>query len=205
MTPLEKLFNLIKKPWFIGLYVVLIVCSYFFVDKPVAIYFHELNLRTNLQALNVFTALGQVKFYFVLFVLAGLFFRYGIKKSVYEYRAWYLFACVLAANLVGLFLKVTLGRARPDLFFDSQLYGLYWFKFSSMYWSLPSGHALSVTAIAAGLGTLFPRYFYALLVVAILVFLSRVVLCHHYLSDVMAGAYLGLFVVGLLPKNSSTT
>lgn len=196
MTQFEKLFNLIKKPWIISLYLVLVILVYFFADRSVALYFHEVGSGALFSFLKVFTVLGKWSVYVALFFLAGLYFRFVRKNATYEARAWYLLGCVLLCNLIASVIKVCLSRARPDLFIDSHLFGFYWFQFKDLYWSFPSGHAVTIFGLISGLAVLFPRYFYAFFCAGILVALSRVFLYRHYLSDVMVGSYLAVLIVG---------
>lgn len=200
MTQFEQTFHFMKKPWVISIYAILVILSYIFIDKTLAIYFHHFDLRTNIHTLSFLTALGQWIAYVVLFFSAALYFRYVRINSVYEARAWYLLGCVLIANIVCFVLKVSLSRARPDLLFSSNEFGFYWFKFSKFYWSFPSGHTTTVVSLAVGLGVLFPRYFFLILMVALLVAASRVLLYYHYLSDVMTGFYLSLIVAGFFTQ-----
>ena len=123
------------------------------------------------------------------------------KNVVYEQRAWFLLACVVLPNLVGLVLKITVSRSRPDLLFDGDFFGFYWFKFNDLFWSFPSGHSITVAGLAAGLGALFPRYFYVFLGLALLVTSTRVFLYFHYLSDVMIGFYISMLVVGFFTES----
>ncbi|MFI4919856.1 MAG: phosphatase PAP2 family protein [Legionellales bacterium] len=200
MTPFNRTFNLLKNQWAIIGFIVLVVLTYCYLDKPVAIYFHQLDLRKNLKILLLLTTLGRWEIYVALFFMAALYFRYMKKNSIYERNSWYLLACLLLANILNLVLKIGLSRARPDLLFASNLFGFYWFKLNEYYWSFPSGHAVTITALASALGVLIPRYFFVFLGVAVLVALSRVLLYHHYLSDVMTGAYLGLLTVGFFTQ-----
>jgi membrane-associated phospholipid phosphatase len=200
MTQFEKVFYFMKKPWVIIFYAILVILAYYFVDKPIATYFYQLDLGTKMHSLELLTALGKWIAYVILFFIAGLYFRYIQVNTVYEARAWYLLGCVLVANLICLILKVALSRARPDLLFTSNVFGFYWFKLSSNYWSLPSGHTTTVISLASGLGVLFPRYFYAFLIVALLVVASRVLLYFHYLSDVMSAFYISLLTVGFFTE-----
>ncbi len=200
MTSFEYFFGIIKKPWMITTYIILVILTYHFLDKPIAIYFHQLGYRNYASILHILTTLGKSKIYFILFAILGLFFHFVKKNKLYEQRAWFLLACVVLTNLVGLVIKVTLGRARPDLFFDGNYFGFYWFKFNDLFWSFPSGHSITITALAAGLGVLFPRYFYAFLGLALLVIATRVFLYFHYLSDVMSGFYISMLVVGVFSE-----
>src|SRR5580704_2663519 len=140
MTQFERTFNLVKKPWVIALYAVLLGLVFIFVDKPLAMYFHQLDLRACLHVLNYFTEAGKVAVYVILFALMGLYFHYIRVRPEYEAKSWYMLGCVLIANLVCLVIKIVLGRARPELLFSINAFGFYWFKIKASYWSLPSGH-----------------------------------------------------------------
>lgn len=196
MTPFEQMFHVMKKPWVLLLYVTLTVLVYQYADKFIASYFQHYDLRTYGHALHFITALGKSKFYILLFSLLALYFRYIKKNALNEHRTWFLLACVLLANLMGLALKITLGRSRPDLFFDGGMFGFYWFKLDNLYWSFPSGHSITIAALASGLSILFPRYFYVYFGMALLVIMTRVFLYFHFLSDVMVGFYLSVLMVG---------
>lgn len=200
MTQYERLFNLMKKPWCIIIYLVLIVLAYNFLDQRLAIYFQQFDSRTHLYALKYLTEFGKVSIYVILFILLGLFFRYVRQNEVYEARSWYMLGCVLIPNLVCLVIKVILGRARPELWFSIHAFGFYGLKTNSMYWSLPSGHTTTIVGLVSGLGVLFPRHFYLYLIFAFCVIVTRVVLYHHYLSDVMTAFYLSVLVVGIFTQ-----
>jgi undecaprenyl-diphosphatase len=58
--------------------------------------------------------------------------------------------------------------------------------------SFPSGHAAAATAVAASVGLAQPGLAAVVLPIAALVGYSRVRLRVHHLSDVLAGAALGL-------------
>ena len=69
------------------------------------------------------------------------------------------------------------------------MFGFTWHGAHAAYWSFPSGHTITIVALAAAL-TLIERRFLPLYVAAaLLVMASRIVLDQHYLSDVLAGAY----------------
>ncbi|CEG56433.1 phosphatase PAP2 family protein [Legionella fallonii] len=200
MTQCEKMSNSMRNPWCIAIYFILVVLAYLFLDKPLAIYFHQLDLRTHMHVLQYLTEFGKVPIYVVLFTLSVLYFRYVRPNDVYEAKAWYMLGCIVIPNLVCLVIKVILGRARPELWFSIQAFGFYGFKTKALYWSLPSGHTTTIVGLAAGLGVLFPKYFYAYLTLAFFVILTRVLLYHHYLSDVMTAFYLSMLVVGLFTQ-----
>jgi len=198
MTQFERTYNFMKRPWVMAIYIILIILSYNFLDKPIAYFFHAIDFRNNMRILNWLSALGKAAVYVCLFFLAAIYFRYIKKNAINDARAWYLLSCVVVTNIICFILKVIFGRARPDLLFKNDPFGFYWFKLKDVYWSFPSGHSMTVIGLVAGLGVVFPNHFFSLLGVALLVVLSRICLYRHYLSDVMAGFYLSILTVGLL-------
>jgi membrane-associated phospholipid phosphatase len=167
-----------------------------YVDQWVAYYFHRFDFRHNLLPLVWLSHLGSSVLYLAsLFILAVLF-RYVFPNKVRETRCWFLWLCVLIPSSICLILKIIFGRARPDVLFDQQLYGLFGMKLHSSFWSFPSGHSTTIMGLIFGLTVLFPRYFYLLFVTGLVVVSSRVLLTEHYLSDVMVASYLALLEVG---------
>jgi undecaprenyl-diphosphatase len=57
--------------------------------------------------------------------------------------------------------------------------------------SFPSGHAITAFGIAVALGWFYPELFACLLFVAASIAVSRIILGMHFLSDVIAGSFLG--------------
>jgi membrane-associated phospholipid phosphatase len=181
--------------WMLLLLLAFLPISYFFIDKPLAIAIYHGELTSLWPALNVISLLGKSEIYLFLFLALGLYFRYVQEKPLYERRAWYLLGCVALPFFLGLVLKVVLGRARPELLFSQQIFGFYGLQWTQAYWSCPSGHALTATALLYGLSRLSFRWRYVFLLVALLVMATRLLLLRHYLSDVVFGACLAFVSV----------
>jgi len=58
--------------------------------------------------------------------------------------------------------------------------------------SFPSGHTMTSFAIAISIGSFYPQYQPGLLAMAATIALSRIILGMHFLTDVLAGALLGI-------------
>ncbi|WP_051555063.1 phosphatase PAP2 family protein [Legionella fairfieldensis] len=198
MSPFDRLLAIMTKPFTLATYAALVALSWFYLDKPLAYYLYSLNLKANLPLLSGITKLGMGILYLPVFFILAIFFRYIRKEVNWESRAWFLFMCVAVPSLICGFLKLILGRARPSVLFNEQLFGFYGFHMQASYWSFPSGHTTTITGAMLGLGIVFPRYFYTFLLIALSVSLSRVLLTNHYLSDVLVAGYLVLIEVGCL-------
>jgi membrane-associated phospholipid phosphatase len=106
-------------------------------------------------------------------------------------RTGFLFAAIAVPSLFSSIIKRVIGRARPFVGteIDPFLYGqLVW---RADYASMPSGHATTAFAAAIAVGLLWPRLRPLMLIYALMIAVSRVVLDAHYLSDVVAGAFVG--------------
>jgi membrane-associated phospholipid phosphatase len=102
----------------------------------------------------------------------------------------------IVAGLVEYALKYLVGRPRPAA--AGPLFGLELDSF-------PSGHATSVFAVATVLGAVYPRLRWPLYTLAAAIALGRVYLARHYLSDIVAGALIGLVIASLLLRHRSLT
>ena len=114
---------------------------------------------------------------------------------LWRHRSLFLAGSVLGSGLLNLVPKIILGRPRPGIFQEFGDYGFYFFQTTARMWSFPSGHANTVFAAATCIFLLRPRWGWFLFPAATLVALSRAVAGAHFLSDVLAGGYLGFLTV----------
>jgi undecaprenyl-diphosphatase len=61
-------------------------------------------------------------------------------------------------------------------------------------YSFPSGHSITAFAVATSLGIFYPELLICLLTAAVLIAASRIILGMHFLSDVLAGCVIGIFL-----------
>jgi undecaprenyl-diphosphatase len=115
-------------------------------------------------------------------------------------RATFIFAVNAVAGLLGQFVKHLFGRARPSLIDMVGPFHFDMLAFSSRYASFPSGHSLTAFGTALALAYMLPRWRWALLALAALVAISRVIISAHYPSDVLAGAAVGIGTAILLRR-----
>lgn len=95
----------------------------------------------------------------------------------------------------ALWIKEVVGRPRPW-----QVYPAWETVPEGMNRSFPSGHAVVAFALAAALALRWPKVRWLVFGLAAAVAVSRVALGLHWMSDVVAGAVLGVSVVLLLNR-----
>ena len=172
------------------------------IDRPLA-----LALRGHLGAnwegfFKIVTNLGLAELYLIPAGLAWLALTVKARRCLvpaerahWRRLAWrpgFLFLAVAATGLIENAVKIALGRTRPRLLFDGGLYGFHPFSTDWAMNSFPSGHSQAAWAAMTALVILVPRYDLLWLLVAALVATSRVVTTVHFLSDAVAGSWLGL-------------
>jgi len=198
MPYFNRCLAILLKPWMIISFIMLLIFSYVYLDRPIAIYFHQLDLKHALPILYWMTHLGISQLYLVILPVLAILSLWFVHNKYVETRLWFLWFCVLTSGAVGLVLKMILGRARPELLFDQQLYGFYGWHTQKAFFSCPSGHATVLTSMMIGLTILFPKYCYAIVLTGLIVILTRVLLTYHYLSDILFSMYLVCLELGLL-------
>lgn len=181
-----------------------------FFDRPVALFF-KAHVDGLVQSFfKAVTHLGEAQYYLVssgvlTLILVALSFRAAAPQARDRWRrlAWspgFMFLSMAISGLIGNALKVSMGRLRPRYFLDENLYGVSPFNHVWGMNSFPSGHSQAAFAAMTSLMVLFPRYAALWLSIAVLVAASRVVTTVHWLSDAVAGSYLGIIVTLMLVR-----
>ncbi len=184
--------------WSIASVTVILLCvlSYLFADIPSALWFHALEKTLVFKVFYKITLFGDS----VAYLVAGLLlFVVFLKRNPY-WSNWglFLFSSVAVSGLSADLVKYIAGRARPKLYFNNALYGFDFFHWENAWTSFPSGHSATAFSVAVIFATLYPRWRFTALFGGILVALSRLVLAQHYISDVIAGSFLGIVSTVLL-------
>lgn len=178
----------------------LVAASIAFADRPVNGWMAQQN-GPFVDALRAVTQIGNSRWYLVSLpvVVAGALWlreRAGGLAALRLERAAgiaaYLFAAVAASGILVNLIKLPIGRARPKMFDQEGIFGVAPFSLDHDFQGFPSGHATTLFALAAALGSLFPRWRLPLYALAALLSFSRVAVNAHYPSDVVGGAMVGI-------------
>jgi len=199
---------------------VLVVVCYLWIDRPVAQLAHETRRLVLLDPLPrrlpvVAAPLAAI----VLLALAGR----ALRRRPLTRPYLVLLLCTLSFFVTeGLktYLKNAFGRTWPESWMGPHIslirdgaYGFNPFHGGPAYTAFPSGHTAAVGAVVSVLWFFYPKFrpLYALCVLLTAVVL--VVTNFHFVSDVIAGAFLGASVgcitvaiwrVGVEPSSAST-
>ncbi len=202
-----------KKQYFfaISLTVLFIIFSYLYLDKSVARYFLA-NVSTYDSLGDFLSIFGESNWYFGTAIIGFLIFRFYKKNELYAQRFLFLLYINLFSGLLSLILKNLFGRIRPwGLRNGGDEYGFLLFQNFDMgfiekikyhfttiyngattYTSFPSGHSTTLFTAATYLSILFPKYIYLWFGMAVLFVSGRLMDSDHFLSDITAGAMLGI-------------
>lgn len=188
-------FDKTKKLLLVSFPIVVLFCiiGYFFLDLIVAKYcastFADVKIRRILKDIS---KLGLATFYLPFAAVAFVFFRFIKKRKVWSNRGLFVFLSISFSGILVIILKFIFGRYRPKMFFKEQLYGFQFFQLKGKLTSFPSGHASTMVALMLSLYFISPKYRAIYFAIALVIVISRVLVCHHYLTDVVFGGYLAV-------------
>jgi len=178
---------------------VLVAIAALWLDRPVAIWFQGQG-ETSMRFFRRMSLPGDSVWYLVAggigaplayFLSRRLIDRARERCLLLSSRLALLFLAVAATGIVVDLLKILIGRARPRHLFQDGLMALAPGSFTSSWWSFPSGHATTVGTVAMTLILLAPRLAWLWILLALAVALGRVGATAHFISDTIAGLWLG--------------
>ena len=140
---------------------------------------------------------------YVLAVLAALLIVVAIVSSALRgmqrslllglgTRLQFLFCAVTVPVLITEVIKWCVGRGRPFVGGEADVFHFSHFAGNPAYYSFPSGHATTAFALAFAVSVIWPKARLAMAVYAVIIAASRLVLLAHHPSDVVAGALIGI-------------
>jgi membrane-associated phospholipid phosphatase len=125
-----------------------------------------------------------------------------------KWRFYYEFCVVMLGQMfTSMTFKQLVGRPRPNLTHGDPTV-FYGPNLKDWNASCPSGHATATFALAVIMGAYYPRWRWLFYVVAVIVPFARVQMNRHWISDIVAGGFLGwfagLWILGMLRRPKAT-
>jgi membrane-associated phospholipid phosphatase len=183
---------------FFLLAVVLTFCN-FFVDREIALFVGKVFYRNPVW--SKYTAvIPDLLFLLVCLTTVSAFicYQYRARKGIYDEdtKFFQLVAFAIPASfLIKSVLKFVFGRINTRVWLDHHdWYGFHFFQGSGDYGGFPSGHMVVFATFAAAFSRRYPRYNSLYLFFLLLLAAALITTNYHFLSDVVAGAYLGVLV-----------
>lgn len=186
-----------------------VVVSITYVDRPLALW-----LDAHVRHTEFWTILNHALYPFLLVVIVAFLFLLGC--GIWRMRGrplplWtsvpllYSWTTIWALAATDAILKPVFGRGRVDpTFVRDRLSGFHFLHGETNWDAFPSGTATIAFAILTVLWIFRPRLRAAGSLLAVLLSIAVVVGNYHWLSDAIAGAFLGVTVgwstVGLLDR-----
>ncbi|HXW23317.1 MAG TPA: phosphatase PAP2 family protein [Xanthobacteraceae bacterium] len=186
--------------WLIALAVTIAVVAacYAWLDRPIAFFAHD-----ELRNAALFAELPKTSEWFaalalIIVAVLGLRGLTGRPLSKPESVALLCALSLMAAAAVKSYLKFAFGRTWPETWIDNNaslmrdgVYGFNFFHGGRGYEAFPSGHTAAAFAVVTVLWMCYPRWrpLYSLIAAAVVV--GLVGANFHFLSDIIAGAFIG--------------
>lgn len=200
-----------KFAWVIFAWVLLIILSYFYLDKPVAFYVYNHNYGKYL-ILTWFAGLTALP---ILFAFGFYFFFMGKYLLTFvtpnDYRLLAIANSVAIASFLKEQFKYIFGRCwpltwinnNPSLIKDN-VYGCNFFHGGAGFSAFPSGHTCITFAATVLIWEFFPKLRWFAVLLSTLVMMGLIGMDYHFLSDVLSGALLGTLVALSIGKVSKS-
>jgi membrane-associated phospholipid phosphatase len=203
---------------FYGLLVCLVLCavSVTFLDRPIALFVHDLLREQDGPSRDAINALALVPDVHIILAIAlvatlGLVrlkrrgLRYAMSRRLKPLAETDLMdvgflasMAVIVAEVIKTTFKFAFGRTWPETwikdnpsFIRDGVYGFFPFHGGVGWASFPSGHMTAVSASMTVLWLLWPRWRAAYALIAAAAGLGLLGMDYHFLADILAGAYLG--------------
>jgi membrane-associated phospholipid phosphatase len=163
-------------------------------DAPIARFFEKIIQREILPIDLVDRILSIPSIGAILFTGLGLSAISGRRFSRIEKIIALCVIVTLITTVVKDQLKFIFGRSWPSLLLQQDVYGFHFFQSGKLWESFPSGHAAVAAALLSVVWTFMPKLRAACTIVVFAADLALVVLYLHFLSDVVAGTFVGVSV-----------
>jgi membrane-associated phospholipid phosphatase len=177
----------------------LIIFSYLFLDARFSLFVRttfKLNAHLHIFFANIPDVLLPVVC--AITVLAWTAYFTLSHKGIYSNHTRFV---LLVANsipltfILELILKHVVGRINTRYWLlHPTAREFHWFQGYGNYAGFPSGHMAVFTALVIALWTYYPRYRFAYFIFLSVLALALLATNYHFLSDIIAGAYLGMVV-----------
>jgi len=187
--------------WILSLAGTALACavSYEWLDRPISIFFNRSVARPEPFAQLTHLPDPFIPLAIIVFFGLGLWSLSGRILSRIQKCAFLCSISLIVAEATKAQLKFVFGRTWPDTwvhnnpsFIRDGIYGFNFFHGGPEYASFPSGHMAVTCAVVSVLWLYFPSVRTVCTLVGLAVAVGLIGANYHFLSDVIAGAFVGI-------------
>lgn len=181
----------------------LITVSYRWFDRPIALWVHDHFRHSNHEMIR---KLGHFPDPLIPLAIFGIVFL-GLRSltrrllSAHEVTAFVCSIAIIVAEVLKDQLKYLFGRTWPETWTQNNpsliRNGVYGFNFmhgGSAFQAFPSGHMGAACVVLTMLWMCYPTFRWLYIIAGVLVGAALVAGNYHFLSDVIAGAFVGISI-----------
>ncbi len=183
------------------LVVIAVGVSMLWVDRPLAIWMSSIYHPLEYGAFNhhIASLLTQLTYCLMLVCFLWYFLlRLNHRKGHFAQALWLFNESIAFVYFIKMTLQFAFGRYIPrypeksTLLFvhNPHLYGFHWFHLGSF----PSGHMALLVAGLTAICLYYRQFLIPSMVLTLMLVMALLLLNYHFLSDVIAGAYVGFTV-----------
>ena len=190
--------NLIKKTIIYGIITFCIITIFYnFFDKSITMFIFNSYFFKGfiLNFSKIISTIFEPNIWVFISGLTTLVCIYNFIKNKRLYNFEIFSLSIIISTVITLIFKYSLARYRPELLINYNEYGFHFLSTKKIYNSMPSGHtALSFAGLLA-LGKILnkKKLTIILIILATIIGLCRIILLKHFMSDIILGAYIGIF------------
>jgi membrane-associated phospholipid phosphatase len=178
-----------------------VAVAYLWLDRPTALWAHG---HFSGAHRDILRQLGHIPdplipLAVIGFLLLGLWAVLGRSFSKHQAAIFVCSVAVIVAETIKDLLKFIFGRTWPETwvnnnpsFIHGGSYGFHFMHGGGAYQSFPSGHMGASCAVLAVLWNWYPRLRWLYVLTGLAVGAGLVMADYHFLSDVIAGAFVGI-------------
>jgi membrane-associated phospholipid phosphatase len=189
--------------WFASLLgtVAAVSASFVWFDRPIALFVHDHFRYSHRKVVDELSHYPNplILLAVILSVIFGLRVILGRPLSRNQANAFICSLSVISTEVIKNALKFIFGRTWPETwvqnnpsFIRDGAYGFHFMHAGVAYQSFPSGHMAAICTVIAVLWIRYPYFRLIYLIAGLLVGAALVGANYHFLSDVFAGAFVGL-------------
>ena len=178
-----------------------VAVSFQWFDQPITLMVHHYFRRQHHETFDQLSHIPDPLIPLAVAVLVGLGLKalYGRSLSNHQSAAFVCSLSVVFAESIKDQLKFIFGRTWPETwvqnnpsFIHDGVYGFNFMHGGAAYQSFPSGHMAATCAVVSVLWIWYPRLRWLVTIASIAVGVGLVGANYHFLSDVIAGAFIGI-------------